>query len=312
MGTRIAERSRSSSIACHPGVTTRRDRRPRYVLGLGLVGRPLQQRPVAIVAGEDQRVADRRVDVSVRQCGGVQRDLHRVDQQWADADEPPRAGVYALQVGVRAKAAAGAVDRAQLPLDDRPGPRERVGIVDEQDHARAERLPAGSREGPRNRRRHLALTIPPRPPCSIPTRIPRTPTGFQFRLFSPFPRASSWSFPRSSSLPSARSVRSSSGSGSGSGLGRIGFRRLRCLRGGCGLRSLRGRFEGFRGICRRMRRAFRRAAVAGAGGVALAARALRRGARGPAGEGLRGEQRESPGQRGGAGEQPAVAAREAA
>ena len=76
--------------------------------------------------------------------------------------------------------------------------------------------------------------------------------------------------------------------------------------------ELRGRFEGFRGVRRGASPVSSCGAIAGSSGLTLAARAFRRGARGPAGEGLRGEQRESPGQRRGAGEQPAVAARQAA
>ena len=39
----------------------------------------------------------------------------------------PRAGVQRDELGVRAKAAAGPVDRVELPLDRRAGSRQRAG-----------------------------------------------------------------------------------------------------------------------------------------------------------------------------------------
>jgi len=52
-------------------------RRRLYVLRS--IGRLAQKAPVAVIAGQHQRIADRRVDIAVRQLGGAQRDLHRFD-----------------------------------------------------------------------------------------------------------------------------------------------------------------------------------------------------------------------------------------
>ena len=100
---------------------------------------------VAVVAGEDQRPADRRVDVTIGQARRAQRREDGLDQERTDNDGAATGGVDAGDLAVVTKAAARAVDRVELALDGRAGRRQRRLAVDEQDGCRSQRPPGRAR-----------------------------------------------------------------------------------------------------------------------------------------------------------------------
>ncbi len=101
----------------------------------------VEQVPVAHVAGQLERPADGRIDISLSQLGGAERDFGCFHQQRRDTNDAPGVHVHAHEVGVAAKTTAGQVDPIQFVLDDRSRSGERVGFADDQHSVRAECLP---------------------------------------------------------------------------------------------------------------------------------------------------------------------------
>ena len=108
----------------------------------GRVGRECGE--VAVVAGGDQRRADRRVDQPAGPAGDVERHRDGLCRQLAHAHRGACRGVRALEVGVGAKAAAGGVDGVQLTLHRPPGGGQRAGVGD-RDEGASSPAPARSR-----------------------------------------------------------------------------------------------------------------------------------------------------------------------
>ena len=84
-----------------------------------------QGRVVGVVAGGDQRAAERRVDVAAGLRGRDQRDLDRLGEQGETSDGTAGGGVDRGQLGVVPEPAAGQVDRVPAP-PAAPGPRCRA------------------------------------------------------------------------------------------------------------------------------------------------------------------------------------------
>ena len=106
-------------------------------------GRPVADgREVPVVAGEDERLADRGIDDPAGQRGGAQRDRDRLEQPRPGADRTAGTGVEAGELGIGAEAAAGEVDGGKLRLDRAAGRRQRVRVGDDEARLGAERGPA--------------------------------------------------------------------------------------------------------------------------------------------------------------------------
>src|SRR5437763_685089 len=79
---------------------------------------PRRQRgEVTVVAGDDERLADRRVDGAVGDAGGAQRRAQRRREERGDRRRGAPGTVDCAQLAVVAEAAARAVDRRELALD---------------------------------------------------------------------------------------------------------------------------------------------------------------------------------------------------
>ena len=118
---------------CPPtGACTRAVQR-RGRLGGHLAGR--DQMPVTVVPGQLQRPTDRRVDIAVGQLSGAQGHLECLDEKPTPLHRPAGAGVHARELGVRAKAAARAVDRSEL----------RIRLLNARSRARGDRSTAARR-----------------------------------------------------------------------------------------------------------------------------------------------------------------------
>ena len=110
-GTRTVAASSSSSTVCQPGTVQNSARKASPVTRCDDAER-------RVVAGRAQRAAHRRIDEAAAAAGGVERDAQRLEQQRADRDAFPTCAVDARELAVGPEAAAGAVDRVELALDD--------------------------------------------------------------------------------------------------------------------------------------------------------------------------------------------------
>ena len=144
------------------------------------VGAAASSSPVAVVAGQLERPPDRRVDVAVGQLGRAQRQLERLEQQRADARRAARARAFsARQLGVRAEAAAGAVDRVELALDGRAARCERARARSRAAR-RSSRAPASvrvGRAGAAGSVRVIIRSLPRRPAADSCRRAPASWAG---------------------------------------------------------------------------------------------------------------------------------------
>ncbi len=104
---------------------------------------------VAVVAGDHERRADRRVDATVRETRGAHGRVERTKETVAHRDAAPRGGVHARELRVVAEAAAREVDGREFGLDEVARGNERVGLHREDGDGRSERVPArgGERGG---------------------------------------------------------------------------------------------------------------------------------------------------------------------
>ena len=97
------------------------------------------ERERAVVARQPKCLADGGVDRSAGGRGRSQGNLERVQEVWADLHLFAGGPVQADELGVVAKAAAGAVDRLELGLEFRSRPVERLGPANGDERGRSQR-----------------------------------------------------------------------------------------------------------------------------------------------------------------------------
>jgi hypothetical protein len=102
---------------------------------------------IAVVAEHPDRLADRGVDVALREARGPQGDLERLEQDAADRDCAPAGVVDHGQLGVLAEAAARPVDLGHLRGHRQAGGPEAVP-VGRQDHGAAAQRREARASGP--------------------------------------------------------------------------------------------------------------------------------------------------------------------